>query len=87
MKINTYRCDTCRKQIVVAHVDEGVTPMFLLCRATPLCPGRMTSAMYRCDQTLEPTHEWYKPTKLPPKGSVMRQHVQMGGLLLREKAK
>ena len=42
----------------------------------------MFSSMYRVAPYLTPEWEWYKPEKLP-KGE-MREHVQMGGLLLRK---
>lgn len=81
--INTYTCKTCGKRIVTKDVNEGTTSMFLLCRATRGCSGTMRSGMYQVDQSLTPTHEWYTPEKLP-KDPAMRQHVEMGGLMLRE---
>ena len=55
------------------------------------CKEMSTSCFYRCDQTLTPTHEWYKPTmeelKKLYKGNVltgMVEHVEMGGLDLRK---
>jgi hypothetical protein len=83
-RINTYTCKTCRNHIVTEDVNVGTTPMMLACRATPGCSGSMLSGMYKVDQTLVPTHEWYKPAKLP-KEPGMREHVKMGGLMLREK--
>lgn len=81
-KKNQYTCDTCGGVITTVDLDEGTTSMFLACRATEDCNGRMISSMYRVDQSLEPTHEWYTPEKLP-KDRAMRQHVKMGGLLIR----
>lgn len=80
-KKNIYTCSTCGAKIITVDLDEGTTPMFLSCRATPNCAGRMSSAMYQVDQTQQPTHEWYKPT-----GKVrgaFREHVERGGLLIR----
>ena len=42
----------------------------------------MISHMYLVDQTLEPTHEWYRPTGKVQKA--YREHVAMGGLLIRK---
>lgn len=82
-RINVYTCDTCGGQIVTVDRDEGVTPFMLTCRFIPeYCDGSMVSALYRVDQLLKPTHEWYKPDK-PPQDPAMRQHVEMGGLLIR----
>lgn len=44
--INAWKCPTCRGLTVAVHVDQGVTPMFLACRATPRCQGRAVSAGY-----------------------------------------
>ena len=81
-KKNQYTCNTCGGVITTIDLDEGTTSMFLACRASDDCAGRMISSMYRVDQSLTPTHEWYTPDKLP-KDRGMRQHVEMGGLLIR----
>lgn len=84
---NIYTCDECFGQIVTLDVDEGVTPMFLRCRATPKCEGNMSSAMYpkRLPIKYKPTYEWYKPTGKAFKklNSGMKDHVERGGLDLR----
>lgn len=80
-KKNQYTCKECFGVITTVDLDEGTTSMFLACRVTEGCAGRMVSSMYQVDQDLAPTHEWYTPSKLP-KGE-MRQHVKMGGLLIR----
>lgn len=82
-RINVYTCRTCGQSIVTVDLVEGTTSMYLTCQVTERCGGRMISGMYRVDQTLTPTHEWYKPEKLP-RDMAMRQHVEMGGLLLRK---
>lgn len=79
-RINQYTCTTCGGAITTIDRDAGTTPMFLNCRATEGCGGRMQSHMYRVDPTLEPEWEWYKPTN--PKGAD-REYVKMGGLLIR----
>lgn len=81
-RINQYTCRTCGGVITTIDRDEGTTPMMLVCRATKGCDGSMFSSMYRVAPYLTPEWEWYKPEKLP-KGE-MREHVQMGGLLLRK---
>ena len=81
-RINQYVCDACGGVITTIDFDEGTTPFILGCRATENCGGSMFSRMYQVDQTLTPGWGWYKSKKLP-KG-VMRNHVKMGGLLLRK---
>jgi hypothetical protein len=83
LRINQYTCEECGGVITTIDRDQGVTPMFLNCRATEGCTGRSVSSMYRVPPGLEPDHEWYKPDKLPSDPG-MRQHVKMGGLLIRK---
>jgi hypothetical protein len=87
---NAYVCRKCVGVIVTVDRDEGVTPMFLRCRATKDCTGQMVSCMYRVNEVMkippEPTWEWYAPNhaerrKLTPE---MLDHVEKGGLLIRE---
>lgn len=82
-RVNQYTCSTCRGVITTFDRDFGTTPAMMACRATDGCDGTMQSARYLVDQTLKPDYEWYKPAKLP-RDPNMRQHVQMGGLLLRK---
>lgn len=82
---NAYTCQVCNGRIITVHADDGVTPMFLACRAdTPGCDGRMVSGMYRPVDGLA-MWEWYKPTRRAVKrlDPPMRQHVEAGGLILR----
>lgn len=80
-RLNQYTCEMCGGVITTIDRHEGVTPMFLNCRATAGCSGRSYSSMYRVDPSATPTHEWYKPTgKIR---AIDRQHVEMGGLLIR----
>jgi hypothetical protein len=106
-EINGWRCDRCELITYAIHVDDGVTPMFLACRATGKlegCEGMGTSLMYPPppvpDHVLAETRwEWYKPeppkrrfdittgkffTPLDSLTPAARQHVEQGGLLLRE---
>ena len=106
-EINGWTCDKCGEITYVIHVADGVTPMFLACRASGdlgHCSGMGTSLMYPAPPV--PPHvlaavgwEWYLPE--PPKRRfdidtgkfftppdtltpAERQHVEQGGLLLRE---
>lgn len=81
-RINQYTCWSCRAVITTVDRNTGVTPAMIACRVTEGCDGTMHSHRYTVDQALTPDWEWYKPAKLP-KGE-MRQHVEMGGLLLRK---
>ena len=89
--INGYQCDKCGRITYVVHVDPGVTPMFLACRASgqPDC-GTGTSLMY--PRSTPPrgvveavAWEWYRPTMkwARRKGPEMEEHVRKGGLALR----
>ena len=80
--INQYVCSKCGGEITTVNLHEGTTPAMLACRVTDGCDGNMFSQHYLVDQGLMADYEWYKPNKLP-KG-VMREHVKMGGLLLRK---
>jgi hypothetical protein len=84
--VNAYVCDTCGLSTITVDRVKGVTPMFMKCRASAGCGGRAASQMYRCDQSLEPTHEWYRPSVGEQHGmdSSTLAHVRSGGLLLRE---
>lgn len=85
--LNIYTCRLCGGHIVTIDKDEGSTPFQLACRATEGCNGPMQSSMYRVfDQGMRPSHEWYKPDQHECEhlSDGERQHVGMGGLLLRE---
>ena len=90
-RINGWQCDECGQITYAVHVDDGVTPMFLACRASgqPGC-GRGVSLMY--PDADPPEHvkasvawEWFRPSKSQMRklSPGMRQHVEMGGLDLR----
>lgn len=96
-KKNVYTCEGCGESIVTVNLEEGVTPFMVGCRingcSEQLPPGRaiapaMKSHFYRVDQTLEPTHEWYRPrgSALSKLSATAQEHVANGGLLLREVA-
>jgi len=81
-KKNIYTCSKCRHQMVTVDRDDGTTPFMTSC---PICKSPAQSSFYNVDQKLQPTHEWYKPTEEETKklkaGTL--EHVNMGGLLLR----
>ena len=94
--INGYACDACGQLTIIRHVDEGVTPMFLACRAEGLdpreatCKGQAVSLMYPPgDPPSPPTWEWYKPSpealkRMKRKDPAMYEHIRKGGLELRK---
>jgi hypothetical protein len=102
--INGYRCDralsapedSCGLHTYVVHVDGGVTPMFLACRAEGVdpseakCKGRAVSLMYPSQPPPEwvvdeVKWEWFRPTsaEFNALDEASREHVQKGGVLLR----
>lgn len=94
--INGYRCDACGLHTFIVHVQDGVTPMFLACRAEGVepdeatCKGRAVSLMYPDEpppvRIVEAVAwEWYSPDpiELADLEPESREHVRKGGLLLR----
>lgn len=86
---NIYICQKCSAEMVTIDRDEGTTPFITRCHAFVKgreCMGDMQSGMYRCDQALNPTHEWVRMSDGEAANSspgVMRHHL-LGGLVLRE---
>lgn len=84
-KLNIYVCDECHGHIVTVDKDDGVTPFMIGCEAKG-CKAVMKSSFYRVfDQSMAPTHEWYRPTE-PEIATLQRgaaDHVRQGGLMLR----
>lgn len=92
---NVYTCQTCGNHITTVDRDDGTTPFSLRCRAhggdpTPdSCPGVMYSAFYRLPdgwaEAVPPAWEWYRPDEdeYATLDAASRQHVDMGGLLIR----
>ena len=82
-KLNIYTCRECGSHIVTKDVDDGVTPFLVGCKS-PGCKGLMQSSMYRVfDQAMKHSWEWYKPNSLAGLSGSEREHVRMGGLLMR----
>lgn len=84
-KVNNYICQACGGRIVTVNRVKGTTPFMVLCRVKDGCKGVMQSALYRCDQSETPTHEWFKPSlkEAARQGKDMLNHVRDGGLDLR----
>lgn len=90
-KKNVYICESYGHQMITVDRHKGTTPFTTSC---PECKGPTVSEFYRVDQSLIPTHEWYRPTgveidavcqgKTPQHARQIRHHVMMGGLLLRQ---
>ena len=82
-KKNIYVCEVCNRQIITVDVDDGTTPFMTRCRATNGCKGWMQSQFYHVDQKLHASFEWFHPPLSDDMSPAMRDHVQMGGLMLR----
>lgn len=83
---NIYCCEDGH-YIVTVDRDEGVTPFmtpFMTTCKAPGCKKHMQSSMYRVfDQRLAATHEWYRPGAIEVLSPGEQQHVDQGGMLLR----
>lgn len=86
---NGYKCEKCGVITLTMDVDDGVTPMFLVCRAEGSCDGQSVSLGYPSgpvpEELLPVRFEWYRPDQdeintLEPS---MIDHVSRGGLVLR----
>jgi hypothetical protein len=84
---NPYTCKVCGGVTNTIHVDHGVTPFMLDCRATPGCKGMAVSSMYpmfeRPAHIPEPTWEWYRPGPSQHLRVWEARHVAQGGALIR----
>jgi hypothetical protein len=86
-KKNIYTCEICGEHIVSIDADAGVTPFLIGCAETTggSCVGKMKSSLYRVDQNLRASHEWYRPAQPPILGfsQWVREHIEKGGLIIR----
>jgi hypothetical protein len=95
-EINGWLCQKCKCHTYAVHVDDGVTPFYLACRADGRDPRDPESDCDGVGQSLfypappAPDHviaavkwEWYMPVD-PPEDAAAAEHVRKGGLLLRE---
>jgi hypothetical protein len=87
---NVYVCQSCGHGTVTVNAVEGTTPFQIGCTAEG-CGGAAYSQFYRVPPDAgEPTHEWYRPTpgqarRMDRRWPGTADHVQMGGLMLRER--
>lgn len=81
---NRYVCQTCGEGVTTVNVDDGTTPFMILCKATKGCKGFMHSSFYDVPQELPAQFEWFKPESLKGYSREMKEHIQKGGLDLRE---
>lgn len=87
-KINAYTCPKGHVTVTIDK-DEGTTPMMLRCRQKDddgkhNCTEFAHSAWYNCNQSLKPEYEWYKPASTKGFNEAEKEHIKMGGLLLRK---
>lgn len=78
---NAYECENCKSYIVTVDREPGVTPFMVSCGN---CNSSATSKFYLVHPSLTPTHEWYRPETLDDLSGWSRDHVEKGGLLLRQ---
>lgn len=83
-KKNMYVCNSCQRHVITIDSDRGVTPFMMGCLVTEGCIGIMHSTFYGCDQSLEPTYEWYRPETIDyPENEDYVTHLMNGGLVIR----
>jgi|ERR1700677_1245125 len=90
---NIYVCPVGHKTVTIDLV-EGTTPMMLRCRQRHAdgkhnCTEMASSKWYRLtpeEELLEPEYEWYKPETLKGLSVHEKEHVRLGGLLLRKRS-
>lgn len=92
-KVNAWMCKDCGGLTVCKDIHEGVTPMFLACRASgdvEDCRGMAVSSGY--PETPPPLYvleklawEWYRPSQneFDNMDAPVKDHVLHGGLNLR----
>ncbi len=78
---NAYECGQCGSYIVTVDLEPGVTPFMVSCGT---CGAGATSKFYRVHASLTPTHEWYRPEAFDGLSRWAIDHVEKGGLLLRQ---
>lgn len=82
-RINVYHCRQGH-QLVTVDRCAGTTPMAIVC---PYCAQASVTMWHRVDQSLKPSHEWYKPS-VEEYGQLKteegRKHVRLGGLMIQK---
>lgn len=91
LRWNAWDCERCDAALYVVEVDEGTTPFALRCKVDG-CGGWAYSRFYPAGPLPEGTvveWEWYRPSKAEARRlrKPMREHVAMGGLVLRRRGK
>lgn len=83
--INQYVCEGCGYVTTTVNRAEGTTPFLILCPRRPKCRGMARSRFYRVAPGVVPSYEWYRPEGEPlaKLNLSTREHVELGGLLLR----
>ena len=85
---NAYFCKACKQVTITVDIDNGTTPMFILC---PNCNHSAVSFMYQLPGALhlgvEADYEWYKPSERETLNLSKNEadHVFNGGLLMRKR--
>ena len=87
-KINVFICSKGHKTVTI-DTDDGVTPMMLRCRQRDddgkhNCTEMACSSFYKVDQILKPDYEWYRPSSFKGYDVNTKEHLKLGGLLLRK---
>lgn len=81
-KINVYTCPVGHQTITIDR-DQGTTPFMMGCKHEG-CKQMAQSCMYNnAVQSLTPEYEWYKPLDIKKVPKHFVEHVNMGGLLIR----
>lgn len=80
--INAYRCGAGHGTLT-RNADSGTTPFLIRC-PFPECDRESRSQFYRVPQDTDASHEWYRPTSARGLTPGERDHVERGGLLLRQ---
>lgn len=90
LMVNVYTCGTCLMLTTTVDVDEGVTPFSISCKECNEPLAFATSNMYPearpiPDHIPEPTKEFYKPESIAVLLAGEIEHVELGGLLMRDR--
>jgi hypothetical protein len=81
--VNVYTCSNGHETITT-HVDGGTTPFLMQCKKDG-CLQISRSACHRVDQNRVAEWEWFRPDTMTEVPGMLREHVSMGGLLIRKK--
>lgn len=86
--VNRYTCTICGSTIWTILAAHGTTPAMMGCRKER-CKGMMASAFYADQPGPEDAieYEWYRPARDERRrlSRAMKEHVSLGGLLIRKR--